>query len=104
MGEYFLDPVMDQERLTCHYASLPALLSSLKKQGVRNINAARNQGLTGKQAMQKFNEAYSTLTTSDGQYPLSYEVVYGHAWKGDKRRILQGEETFIPVSQIGRVK
>lgn len=102
MGEYFLDPVVDQELLTAHYASLPELLMSLKKQGVRNISQSRHVGLTGKEARSAFSQAYELLRTPEGRYPLTYEVVYGHAWKGVQRRAEHGTEAYIPVSQIRR--
>jgi malonyl-CoA O-methyltransferase len=102
MREYFLDPVVDQELLTGHYATLPELLTSLKKQGVRNINQSRNCGLTSKQALIAFNQAYELLRTPEGKYPLTYEVVYGHAWKGVQRRGDRGTEAFISVNQIAR--
>jgi malonyl-CoA O-methyltransferase len=102
LAEHFLDPVVDMELLTVHYASLKQLLQNLQAQGVRNINQARNKGLTGKQSWQRFEAAYQNLRTAEGKYPLSYEVVYGHAWKGEQRRLGQGTETFIPVSQLRR--
>mgnify|MGYP000025238379 CR=1 FL=1 len=102
LGEYFLDPVVDQELVTGHYASLTELLMGLKKQGVRNINQSRNSGLTGRQAREAFSQAYELLRTPQGKYPLTYEVVYGQAWKGVKQRVEQGSEVFIPVSQIRR--
>ncbi|OGV38467.1 MAG: malonyl-[acyl-carrier protein] O-methyltransferase BioC [Legionellales bacterium RIFCSPHIGHO2_12_FULL_42_9] len=100
MRECFLDPVVDQELLTGHYASLTALLTSLKKQGMRNISQSRHVGLTGRQARGAFNQAYELFCTPEGRYPLTYEVVYGQAWKGTKRRSGQGTEAYIPVSQI----
>lgn len=103
LGERFLDPVVDMEVLKVHYTSLKQLVRSLKAQGVRNINQARNAGLTGKGSWQRFEAGYKTLCTTDAKYPLSYEVVYGHAWKGEQRRINDGTETFIPVSQIRRL-
>ena len=102
MAEYFLDPVVDQELLTAHYATLPELLMSLKMQGVRNINQYRNSGLTGRQAHDAFSKAYALLQTDAGKYPLTYEVVYGQAWKGVQRRAGEGTESFIPISQIRR--
>lgn len=98
LREQFLDPVVDMEPLMVRYTSLEELVYSLKKQGVRNINQARNPGLTGKNAWQRFKKAYSNLCTPDGKYPVSYEVVYGHAWKGQLHR----GEIRIPVAQIGR--
>ena len=98
--EYFADPVIDMEMLNVHYESLQQLVDALQQQGVRNINPRRNQGLTGKNAWQQFNHNYDRLKTAEGKYPLSYEVVYGHAWKGLKRKTASGTESFISVSDI----
>lgn len=100
LGEYFLDPVMDMEWLTAHYDSVEHLVRALKNQGVRNINPARNPGLTGKTAWRLFAEHYEQFKTDNAKYPLTYEVVYGHAWKGERQKTEQGVETFIPLSSI----
>lgn len=99
-AERFIDPVVDMEKLTAHYSTLPQLLQALKAQGVRNVNNKRNSGLTGKQARRNFEFNYSAFRTEQGKLPLTYEVVYGHAWRGEQRRVAQGTETFIPVSQL----
>ncbi|AHE66392.1 malonyl-ACP O-methyltransferase BioC [Legionella oakridgensis] len=105
LAEHFIDPVVDMEMLTAHYTSLSHLLKALKAQGVRNINRARNQGLTGKSAWHKFEEAFTALRTETGKFPLTYEVIYGHAWKGMQRRLGNGTETRISVEQLrGAVK
>jgi len=100
LAERFLDPVVDMELLTVHYDDLKKLTRSLKNQGVRNVNIKRNPGLTGKNAWELFASAYEQYRTEKGKYPLTYEVVYGHAWKGEQRRTDKGVETFIPVSKI----
>lgn len=102
MAEHFLEPVVDMELLAVHYETLSKLVKSLKAQGVKNINPARNQGLTGKESWKQFTQNYSSMQTDKGKYPLTYEVVYGHAWKGEQRKTEQGIETMIPVSQIMR--
>lgn len=102
MAEHFLDPVIDMEWLTVHYETLPKLLKSIKSQGVKNIHSKRNEGLTGKNEWKKFEQNY--LQTPHGKYPLTYEVVYGHAWKGEQRKTENGVETLISVSQIRRPK
>lgn len=104
MAEYFLEPVMDMELLAVHYGSLTDLLQSLKAQGVRNINSERNKGLTGKNSWQIFEKNYADLRTDRGKYPLTYEVVYGHAWKGERRKLDKGIETLVPVSQILKIE
>lgn len=104
MNERFLDPVVDMEQITMHYASLASLIDNLRQQGVRNINQKRNKGLSGKRAWQCFENAYKTRCTPEGKFPLSYEVVYGHAWKGAQRRLDNGSETFISIDKIQRIK
>ncbi|WP_133130001.1 malonyl-ACP O-methyltransferase BioC [Legionella yabuuchiae] len=99
MQQQFLDPVVDMEMLTVHFQSLEALLHSLKSQGVRNIHSNRNKGLTGKQRWKQFKQLYPTI---DERYPLTYEVVYGHAWKGTSRQTNHGTETLIPIEQLKR--
>ena len=100
LAEHFLDPVVDMERLTAHYSTVPQLLQALKSQGVRNINVGRNPGLTGKRSWRAFEQTFATLSTENGKFPLTYEVVYGHAWKGEQRRMGKGTETMIPVEQL----
>lgn len=98
LAEQFLDPVVDMEQLVLRYKSWPDLLRSLKKQGVRNMNAKRNQGLTGRKNWATFEAMAEKTRTPEGKYPLTYEVLYGHAWKGMPRQTTQGIETSIPVS------
>lgn len=102
MAEHFLEPVMDMEHLTVHYKTLSQLVRSLKSQGVKNINQQRNHGLTGRKGWKQFEQNYAALMTEQGKFPLTYEVVYGHAWKGEQRKTESGIETVIPISQIKR--
>jgi malonyl-CoA O-methyltransferase len=102
LAEHFIDPVVDMEILEVHYASLSKLLRALKTQGVRNIHPNRNPGLTGRQAFGRFEAAMAGFRTEQGQFPLTYEVVYGHAWKGLLNRTTEGTETFFPISQLLR--
>jgi len=100
LAEQFLDPVVDMEQLVLRYKSRLDLFLSLKKQGGRNINPNRNQGLTGKQSWASFEASLEKTCTPEGKYPLTYEVLYGHAWKGKPRQTTQGNETSIPVSVL----
>lgn len=100
LSEQFLDPVVDMERLTAHFDSATSLFSSLKEQGVKNINPLRHGGLTGKSYWKKFIQSIESLQTPQGKIPLTYEVIYGQAWKGANRCIDSGTETFISVSQL----
>lgn len=96
----FLDPVVDMEMLGVRYKSLSQLLKALKAQGVRNVNPGRNRGLTGKRSFEKFKQSMLAFKTEAGHYPLSYEVIYGHAWKGMQYQSHKGTETLIPLSSL----
>jgi malonyl-CoA O-methyltransferase len=100
LAEHFIDPVVDMEIVTAHYSSAQNMVRSLKAQGVRNINAARPSGLMGKDSWLRFEEAMRAGCTPAGKFPLTYEVVYGHAWKGRQRRLSQGTETRVSVEQL----
>lgn len=93
LGQEFSDPVVDMEMLLAHFSSLSKLLQSLKAQGVKNIHEKRKTGLTGKESWRKF-EQYMLLTkTATHKYPLTYEVVYGHAWKPEQGMMQQNQST-----------
>lgn len=96
------DAVVDMEHLTVHYGDIRKLLLSLKAQGVRNINASRNPGLTGRRRWQAFENAYQQYRTAEGKYPLTYEAIYGHAWKAPEAVVQDPFETRILVSDIRR--
>lgn len=101
MSSHFLDPVMDMETIAVHYHSLNDLLRSLRGQGVRNVNSKRSPGLTGRQTWKAFERQYETFRTAEAQFPLTYEVIYGHAWKGSQKNGVDGiVETFISVDQL----
>lgn len=100
LKEQFLDPVVDMERLTLHYDSVPRLLSALKSQGVRNMNPNRNPGLTGKKAWRDFEATITQQKTATGHYPLTYEAVYGHAWKGDMQRMNEHNEASFSIAAL----
>lgn len=100
LHELFVDPVVDMEMLSAHYPSLRDLLDGLKAQGVKNMHPQRNLGLTGRQSWRKFEQSMLAYRTPDQMYPLTYEVVYGHAWKGQNRRTSQGIETSIAVDSL----
>lgn len=80
----FAAPVMDMETVTLTYDDLAGLMRDLKALGAHNANQGRGRGLLGKSAWQRLQQQYETLRR-DGKLPATYEVVYGHAWKGEKR-------------------
>lgn len=87
----FASPVMEMEMLTLTYADLKTLMRDLKGIGAHNAAAARRRGLLGKSAWSRLERAYESNRV-EGRLPATFEVVYGHAWAGDKTRLEDGRQ------------
>jgi malonyl-CoA O-methyltransferase len=85
----FADPVMDMEYVTLTFDSPQALLRELKSLGATNRTRGRARGLMGRG---RFNRVLKALEASrqDGRIRATYEVLYGHAWKGEPARTAEG--------------
>jgi len=77
----FSEPVMDVEMLTFTYRTVEALVTDLRATGARNALSSRLRGLRSRRQGQKFKEAYESLRGEEGTLPLSWEVIYGVAWR-----------------------
>jgi malonyl-CoA O-methyltransferase len=80
----FTDPVLDVERYTLTYDDVRALMRDLKAIGAHNATAGRRRSLEGKSFVARLAAGYERFRTQ-GRLPATYEVVYGHAWKGQPR-------------------
>ncbi|HQT31860.1 MAG TPA: malonyl-ACP O-methyltransferase BioC [Thiobacillus sp.] len=87
----FVSPVMEMDMLTLTYADLKTLMRDLKGIGAHNAAASRKRGLLGKSAWAKLEQAYDALRQA-GRLPATYEVIYGHAWVGDKKQREDGRQ------------
>lgn len=85
----FAEPVMDMEYITLTYNDVRAALYDLKAIGANNATAGRSQGLMGKNAWKMLVENYEALRR-DGILPATYEVIYGHAWKPQAKKLADG--------------
>ncbi|MFZ1344146.1 malonyl-ACP O-methyltransferase BioC [Thiothrix eikelboomii] len=92
----FHDPVMDRELITVTYPTVKGLLQDLKAIGANNATLGRHRGLTGKQRLQAFYQAYEAYRLDQGLYPATYEVIYGHAWAPPIKPSAKPER-FIPI-------
>lgn len=79
----FAHPVMEMDMLTLTYADLKSLMHDLKGIGAHNAATDRRRGLLGKSAWARLEAAYEQRRV-DGRLPATFEVIYGHAWAGDK--------------------
>jgi len=94
------NPVMDSERIVINYQSVKDILLDLKTLGAHNQNSGRERALTGKTRLKSMYQAYEQFYTETG-YPLTYEVLYGHAW--NPTTPLQhgvGHQTSISLAQL----
>ena len=82
LANNFVDSVVDMDILTAHYPSTVSLLQGLKQQGVKNISKNRRKSLAGKSFYTDLQLSMQKFITLDNMQPLTYEVVYGHAWRG----------------------
>lgn len=74
--------VVDVERVTLTYPDVQRLSADLAQLGARNMTHGRRRSLTGKGRWAALLAHYEQYRRSDGQLPVSCEVVYGHAWSG----------------------
>jgi len=89
VGAGFADPVMEMEPLTLTYADPGTLLAELKALGATNSTRGRPRGLTGTARWRRMLAAFERMR-KDGRIPATFEVVYGHAWKGEPRKSAEG--------------
>jgi malonyl-CoA O-methyltransferase len=85
----FADPVMDMEMLTLTYPGADALFRDLRWTGARNALRDRQRGLTGRRRWERVATALESSRTEAG-IPITWEVVYGHAWKAEPTRTDEG--------------
>jgi len=75
----FADPVMDMEMITFTYSSPRRFLADQRHLGVRDA-------LLGRQTFHDWRRLFSACARdAAGRLPLRFEIVYGHAWKGEPK-------------------
>ncbi len=96
----FADPVMDQEMLTLTFSTPQAALDELRALG-GNCHPLRHAGLRGRGWKQGLLADLREMgrQRADGRIALSFEVVYGHAFKPNARFPLAAE-TRVDVEQL----
>ena len=85
----FSDPVMDMEIVTLTYAGLDDLFRDLRETGSACAMLGRRRGLMGRSSWQKMRADYEALA-KDGRLPATFEVIYGHAWKAQAKKLDDG--------------
>jgi malonyl-CoA O-methyltransferase len=88
----FSDPVMDMERLTMLYESGAALLADLRASGQTHAASARARGLATARFRARLEERLAAQQRAEhgGKLAVSFELLYGHAWKAAPKRAADG--------------
>lgn len=86
----FAEPVMDMERVVLTYATPGQMLAELRGLG-RNWHPARFGGLRTRRWRTRLEEAMNQHMRQDGRLALTFEIVYGHALKGEPRLAVSAE-------------
>jgi len=86
----FTTPVMDMEKITVTYDTPEALLADVRAFG-GNPLATRRRGLVGRAAWQRMLAALESGRRGDGKLGLTFEVVYGHAFRPAPKTTAAGE-------------
>lgn len=86
----FSTPVMDMETLTVTYTSVEKLLADVRALG-GNPLATRRQGLIGRKAWARVLAELERGRRADGTIALTFEVIYGHAFRPVSRKTAAGE-------------
>ena len=85
----FAAPVMDMEIISLNFRGADALLAELRATGQTSTLAARPRGLGGARFLRALRAALAAQMR-EGSLAATYEVLYGHAWKGAPRRAADG--------------
>ena len=96
----FAEPVMDMERLQLTWSTPQAALAELRGLG-RNLHPARFAGLRGRFWHGQLLQAVAGLApaSGEGRVGLTFEIVYGHAFKPAPRVGLE-PTTSVPLAEM----
>lgn len=102
----FNAPVLDVERFTLTYDDVKSVMRDLKSIGAHNATDGRARGLLGRSFFAKLEAQYEQFRhgskSEGGKLPATFEVVYGHAWRGKDKPEL--DDGLSPINFIPRNK
>ncbi|MES2162045.1 MAG: methyltransferase domain-containing protein [Pseudomonadota bacterium] len=86
----FSTPVLDMEVITVTYDTPQALLADVRALGGNPLSTLR-RGLMGRQAWQRMLATLEQGRRPDGKLGLTFEVIYGHAFRPAPKMTSKGE-------------
>lgn len=96
----FAEPVMDMERITLSYSGAEPLLAELRGLG-RNLHTDRFAACRSRAWRARLCAAIESglPRAADGRLVLSFEIIYGHAFK-PVPRVPVGPSTTVPMADM----
>lgn len=97
----FADPVVDMEIITLEYDGVDAIARDLRLSGQSNVDTDRRRALMTPRMWARMSQAYESRRRN-GRLPATFEIVYGHAWRGVPRP--RGDGTHVVTISPARKK
>lgn len=94
-------PVMDQETLTITYKSPASLLADVRRWGAYPFEREAASSAAARRLHKALLAALEARRRADGTIALTFEVIYGHAWKAVPRTTADGHG-IVRLEDIGR--
>ncbi|MBC8749940.1 malonyl-CoA O-methyltransferase [Paraburkholderia sp. WC7.3g] len=94
-------PVMDQETLTITYKSPESLLADVRRWGAYPFERDTHDVAHARRLRKALLAALEARRRTDGTIALTFEVIYGHAWKAVPRTTAEGHG-IVRLEDIGR--
>ncbi|WP_175164234.1 methyltransferase domain-containing protein [Paraburkholderia fynbosensis] len=94
-------PVMDQEVLTITYKSPESLLADVRRWGAYPFEREASSSAVARRLHKALLAALEARRRADGTIALTFEVIYGHAWKAVPRTTAEGHG-IVRIEDIGR--
>ena len=97
----FENPVMEGEYMTVQYRRLERLFQDLRHMGWQYAGDNRRRGLMPKRVWNTALERYLKVD-SPAHYPMTLEMILGHAWVGEPVGRQEGSETevLVPLDRL----
>jgi malonyl-CoA O-methyltransferase len=81
---------MDMEAITVTYDSVDKLMADVRAWG-GNPLATRRRGMMGRNAWRRTIRFLEDSRRGDGRIPLTFEIIYGHAFRPAPRTTASGD-------------
>jgi len=95
----FAEPVMDMERITLTFETPARLLAELRELGA-NLHPGRFPALRGRSWRRRLEDELARGPRgADGRLALTFEIIYGHAFKAAPR-VPVSAETELPLGDL----